>query len=377
MHLDEGPAPLPWRGVPPRLIRAGLAAWLLLGVLGVAAVAVVGLARFSTIVLPIVFGALLAAVFAPITDALRRRGVPGSLAALLTVVGIIALLSLVVTLITRSVLAQGDALAAAGARALTDAQAWLADIGVDGTVIDRIREGLSSIGATGGSGLLTSAAGAATTAAITVVGLFLALVFLFFLLRDGHQLEGWALQHFGPVRGGQAVSAGHAGVITARRYFAGRSVVALVDAVLIGLGAAVLGVPLVPAIAVLTFIGGFVPYIGALVAGALAVALALTNGGFTTALLMLAVVLIVQNVIEPLVEARVIGGSLGLHPMVVIIVTTIGGIAAGLPGLVLAAPLAATVVAVLSQRAQAAPSPVAPAEPDAPSDDAAVEVPTA
>jgi predicted PurR-regulated permease PerM len=133
-----------------------------------------------------------------------------------------------------------------------------------------------------------------------------------------------------------------------RRYYTGRAVVALFDAVVISGAAAILGVPLVPAIFVLTFLGGFIPYIGAVVAGALAVVLALPLGIGPT-VVMLAVVLLVQNVLEQLVEARVVGQTLGLHPMVVIVATTIGGIAAGLSGLILAAPLTATLVRVRNE----------------------------
>jgi predicted PurR-regulated permease PerM len=160
-----------------------------------------------------------------------------------------------------------------------------------------------------------------------------------------------------------------------RRYYTGRAIVALFDAVVIAGAALLLGVPLVPAIFVLTFLGGFVPYVGAVVAGALAVVLALPLG-VVPVLIMLAVVLLVQNVLEQLVEARVVGQTLGLHPMVVIVATTIGGIAAGFSGLVLAAPLTATLARVRQEfrrleqqdkEAPAAPGPTADASPPAPS----------
>jgi len=334
---------------PRWLMRAGTISWLSLGVLGLAAVAVVGLSFFKAIVLPVLFAALAAAIFVPLVDRMERARVPRGLGALLTIVLIVALLSGVLTLVARSVLAQGDELAAAFQAAFADLQQWFAGLGVDAELVDRAVAGLSSVFSSGGGGgLLTSAASAAGSAASVVIGLFLGAVFLYFLLRDGRTLPAWAVRNLGAERAGHATTVASSATSVIRRYYTGRAVVALFDAVVISGAAAILGVPLVPAIFVLTFLGGFIPYIGAVVAGALAVVLALPLGIGPT-VVMLAVVLLVQNVLEQLVEARVVGQTLGLHPMVVIVATTIGGIAAGLSGLILAAPLTATLVRVRNE----------------------------
>lgn len=337
--MDRLPAPR-W------LVRAGTVSWLSLGVLGLAAVVVIGLSYFKTIVLPVVFAAVAAAVFVPLVDRMQRARVPRGLGALLTIVLIIGLLVGVVTLVTRSVIGQSDELAAAFTEALDNLQDWLAGFGVDATMLEQAVSSLSSLLSSGaGGGLITSAASAASSAASLVIGLFLGLVFLYFLLRDGPTLPGWASRNLSAGQAGHATTVARSAVSVIRRYYSGRAVVALFDAVVIGAAAAILGVPLVPAIFVLTFLGGFVPYLGAVVAGTLAVVLALPLG-LVPALIMLGVVLLVQNVLEQLVEARVVGQTLGLHPMVVILATTIGGIAAGLSGLVLAAPLTGTVVRI-------------------------------
>ncbi|MGA7687611.1 MAG: AI-2E family transporter [Jiangellales bacterium] len=352
--------------VPEWLVRSGLFSWLALGVLGFAAVIILGLSTFSAIVLPVIFSAVAAAVFAPIVDGLQRWGVPRSLGSLLTLVLIIGGLIGIIALVTRSVIDQADQLAAAFTVAFEDLQAWLADFGVDEGFIEQAREAVSSLASSGGGGLVSSAAGVASSAAGLVLGLFFGLVFLFFLMRDAPVLPTWASSNLDEPQASELVGVGRSAVHVIRRYFTGRAVVALFDSVVISVGAAVLGIPLVPAIAILTFIGGFVPYLGAVIAGTLAVVLGLASGGFTTALIMLAIVLLTQNVLEPLVEARVIGQSLGLHPMLVIIATTIGGIAAGFSGLILGAPLAATVVKVrndLRERSrQPDPDPPEPAD---------------
>ena len=354
--------------VPDWLVRAGLFSWLAIGVLGFAAVIVLGLSTFSAIVLPVIFSAVAAAVFAPIVDGLQRWGVPRSLGSLLTLVLIIGGLVGIIALVTRSVIDQADQLAAAFTVAFEDLQAWLADFGIDEGFIEQAREAVSSLASSGGGGLVSSAAGVASSAAGLVLGLYLGLVFLFFLMRDAPVLPTWASNNLDEAQATELVSVGSSGVFVIRRYFTGRAVVALFDAVVISAGAAILGIPLVPAIAVLTLLGGFVPYLGAVIAGTLAVVLGLASGGFTTALIMLVIVLVTQNVLEPLVEARVIGQSLGLHPMLVIIATTIGGIAAGFSGLILGAPLTATVVKVRNDlRERNRPPAVDPPDPaDAP-----------
>jgi predicted PurR-regulated permease PerM len=356
---------------PRWLVRAGTVSWLTLGVLGLAAVAVVGLSFFKTIVLPVLFAAIAAAIFIPLVDRMQRARVPRGVGALITIVLIVALLAGVLTLVGRSVLAQSDELAAAFEQAFDDLQVWLAGLGVDAELVQQAGSSLSSLFSSGGGGgLLTSAASAAGSAASLVIGLFLGVVFLYFLLRDARTLPAWAERNMGADRAGHAGSVATSAATVVRRYYTGRAVVALFDAVVISAAAAILGVPLVPAIFVLTFLGGFVPYIGAVVAGTLAVVLALPIG-VVQALIMAAVVLLVQNVLEQLVEARVVGQTLGLHPMVVIVATTIGGIAAGLSGLILAAPLTATVVRVRNEFRALQESP--PAAPPRPSGQAPVD----
>ncbi len=363
--------------LPRWLVRAGTAAWLTLGVLGLAAVAVVGLSYFKTIVLPVLFAALAAAIFIPLVDRMERARVPRGVGALVTIALIVALLVGILTLVTRSVLAQGDELAAAFQAAFADLQAWLAGLGVDAELVRQAASSLTSLASSGGGGgVLTSAASAAGSAASVVIGLFLGVVFLYFLLRDARTLPAWSRRNLGAERSGHVTTVASSAASVVRRYYTGRAVVALFDAVAISGAAAILGVPLVPAIFVLTFLGGFVPYIGAVVAGTLAVVLALPIG-VGPALIMAAVVLLVQNVLEQLVEARVVGQTLGLHPMVVIVATTIGGIAAGLSGLILAAPLTATVVRIRSEfRAleSSAPSSTGPPSGQAPVDGSSVLV---
>ena len=128
-----------------------------------------------------------------------------------------------------------------------------------------------------------------------------------------------------------------------RRYWLGRSIVSAIVAAVVGIAALLLDLPLVPTLVVVTFVGGFVPYLGAVVGGLLAVVLGLATGGIVDAGIMLVTVLFANLVVENAVEPYVTGRTLQIHPLVVLLATTVGGIVGGLAGLVMAVPL--TVIA--------------------------------
>lgn len=116
---------------------------------------------------------------------------------------------------------------------------------------------------------------------------------------------------------------------------------AVINGGAIGLVAAVIGVPMAFAITVVNFVGAYIPYLGAFVGGAFAFLLALSGGGLTDALVMVATALLVNLVLENALEPRLLGDQLDLHPLVVLVATVLGGLAAGMVGLILAAPLTA------------------------------------
>jgi putative heme transporter len=253
--------------VPDWLARVGIFSWLALGVLGFSAVIVLGLSTFSAIMLPIIFSAVAAAVFAPLVDQLERWGIPRGLGSLLTIALIIGGLVGIVAMITRSVINQSDQLAAAFTLAFEDLRAWLADLGIDESLIDQARQAVTTLLNTGGSGLVSSAAGVASSAASLVMGMFFGLVFLFFLMRDAPVTTDLGSRATSTKPGRRSGRGDALGRHVIRRYFTGRAVVAHLRLRRhLGRGALVLGIPLVPAIAVLTLIGGFVPYLGAIVA---------------------------------------------------------------------------------------------------------------
>jgi predicted PurR-regulated permease PerM len=187
--------------------------------------------------------------------------------------------------------------------------------------------------------LLTGAMNAVEFIAMSL----LALVLLFFLLRDGRAMARFLATGLAEANRDCALRAGEAGWKALQAYVRGTAIIAAIDAVGIGIGLLILGVPLALPLTLITFIASFVPLIGATVAGTLAVLVALASDGLVTALLVLGVVLLVQNVEGNLLEPLIMGRAVRLHPAVILIVVSAGALVAGVGGALLATPLTAAV----------------------------------
>ena len=161
-----------------------------------------------------------------------------------------------------------------------------------------------------------------------------------------------------------------------RRYFVGVSIVAAFNALVVGVGALILGVPLAGTIAVVTFVTAYVPFIGAFVAGAFAVVIALGSEGSTTALIMLIIVILANGLLQQVVQPIAFGATLDLNPLAVLIVTIAGGSLFGMVGLILAAPLTSAAVHVSRDLAQARSAEAGPAPPSSRGEDAGGAAPT-
>jgi predicted PurR-regulated permease PerM len=142
-------------------------------------------------------------------------------------------------------------------------------------------------------------------------------------------------------------------IVSLRRYFAGVTIIAAFNAVVVGLGAWLLDVPLAGTIAVVTFVLAYIPYLGAFVAGAFAVLLALASQGTETALVMLVIVILANGLLQQIVQPLAFGATLDLNPLVVLIVSIGAGAIFGIVGLVLAAPLTSAAVHVSRELAAA------------------------
>nr|WP_245531654.1 AI-2E family transporter [Corynebacterium capitovis] len=324
------------------------AAWLAVRIL-VIAVFLYALARvvgaFWTGLLPVVLALIVCTVLAPIASALRRLRVPSALAALVSLLAFFGLLGTLALMIAPDVIAHSRVLYLQSLEGIQRLQLWLQapPLNVDP---DELNDALNNIAL-----WLRNQAGAIAggvfagigTAAGLVMTLLVVLVLTFFFLKDGHRFLPWLRSATGGRSGLHATELLTRAWNTLSGFIRAQAVVSLVDAFFIGIGIWLTGVPMAFTLAVLTFIAGFIPIVGAVAAGAMAVLVALVSIGVTKALIVLAIVIAVQqlegNVLSPMLQSR----AMDLHPVIVLVSVTAGGALFGLVGAFLAVPVAASI----------------------------------
>ncbi|KOG31995.1 AI-2E family transporter [Streptomyces resistomycificus] len=320
----------------------------LLLVLVMLTVALWALGRMWSIVWPLIVGLLLTTLTWPLTRFLRSRGWRPALAAATVTVLFLLVAAGVVALIAVPVASQSGELTDGVGEGIQRLREWAAgpplNISDDqitkafDTATDRAQEGLGSM------------VGAVVTGVSTVVnGLVtavLALFLMFFFLKDGPRFLPWLARQLPGRLATDVPTVAARSWDTLGAFVRSQALVGLLDAVFIGLGLWILGVPLVLPLAVLTFVSAFVPIVGALFAGFVAVLIALVSNGLTDALIVLAIIVGVQqlegNVFQPMIQSR----GLGLHAAVILLAVTLGGSMAGIVGSLLAVPLAALIAVV-------------------------------
>jgi predicted PurR-regulated permease PerM len=347
--IEIDPAELSGLFSAPAWMRdLGFSAWLLVGV----AAALIGviwlLAQTEAIVMPVITAGIIASVTVPVVDWLKRHGVPRGIGATLVFLGIVLIGIGVGFIVLSGIASQADSLSERLQAGADEIRSLLGEMGVSASAAQDAKEGAST-SVTAAYKALTEglAEGIDRLASLTVFLSFTALS-LFFLLKDAPTIGSFVERHLGlPVPVAHTVLGRVAGSF--RGYFVGVTVVAAWSALIVGAGALLLGVPLPGTIAVVTFIGGYVPYIGAWAAGAFAVLIALGGGGPEAAIAMAVVVLLANGLFQQLVQPIAYGAALGLHPLVVLIVTIAGGCLFGTIGLVLAAPLVSAAVKIAAE----------------------------
>jgi predicted PurR-regulated permease PerM len=347
----------------PRWLRdLGLSSWLAVGVTLFVVALIWLLALTHAIVAPLIAATVVAAVAAPLVRWLAAHRVPRGLGAALVLVGLIALAVGVVVIVLAGITGQDDAARGQLSDAKGSISQWLSDLGIkDGTAKSAVSETSATV-SDGIHALLNGVAAGIETLSSLVVFLSLTALSLFFLLLDGPRIRQWGERH---MRVPQPVAHQITQRVlqSLRGYFVGVALVAAFNAAVVSLGALLLGVPLVGTIAAVTFLGAFVPYLGAWTAGAFSVLLALGGAGTDAAIGMIVIQLLANGILQQMVQPIAFGATLGIHPLAVLVVTIAGGALFGAVGLILAAPLtsAATRIAADLTRGQpdraAAPAP--------------------
>jgi putative heme transporter len=334
--------------VPSWLATATAWAWRLLVLVAAAGVILVLLTRLYLVSLPVIIALILATLCVPPARALEARGVHRTGAAAIVVIGGVIAFGGVLAALTPPFITQVQDLQPTIAEAV-DRLFELLETGPLGwdreEVMGYLEDALEAARERGGeiAGQLVSGAAIAVQ---SLAALSLAVVLLFFFVKDGEQLVDWVLART-PVDHQETMRAvGRRAWAALAGFVRGTAAVALIDAIGIGVGLAIVGVPLVLPIAVLVFFGGFIPVIGAFVTGLLAVLVALAAGGLQQALIVFAIVLAVQqiesNVLQPVIMRR----AVSLHPVVILAALTAGATLVGVIGAFLAVPVAAVISAV-------------------------------
>jgi predicted PurR-regulated permease PerM len=348
--VTTSPAPTHGRGekmqAATRTLAIASAQFLLIAAAVVVLFYVLG--RLWSILLPIVLGLLLATVLWPLTRFLRNHGWPPALAASTVLLAFLAAFGGIIAAIAPSVADQVTELADQATAGLQDVQEWLSgppfnlregqiDQAVDST-IDSIQGNAQNIAGYALTGVSAVGNG--------LINLVLALVLVFFFLKDGPRWVPWLSAQTGPKAARHVAALSYKTWSTLSEFIRQQALVGFIDAFFIGLGLWIFDVPLVLPLAVLTFFGAFIPIIGAFVAGAFAVLIALVDEGFTVALIIFGIVLLVQqiegNVLQPIIQGR----GFNLHAAVVILAVTAGSSLAGIIGAFLSVPIAAIIAVI-------------------------------
>ncbi|MGY1848980.1 MULTISPECIES: AI-2E family transporter [unclassified Blastococcus] len=342
-------APVPTTERGERLQRASrrlaIASGELLLIVGGVIVLGYVLGKLWVILLPVVLGLLFTTVLWPPTRFLRNHGWPAAPAAITVLLTFFAAFGGIIALIAPPVVGQVEELAEGVSVGLEQLQDWLTgppfNLGEEqiGSAVD---QAINTI-----QGNAQNIAGYAVTGATAIGGLLinlvLALVLTFFFLKDGPRWVPWLAAQTGQPAAPHVAALSYKTWSTLSEFIRQQAIVGFADALFIGLGLWILDVPLVLPLAVLTFFGAFVPIIGAFVAGGFAVLIALVDQGFTTALIVLGIVILVQqiegNVLQPILQGR----GLNLHAAVVILAVTAGASLAGIIGAFLAVPVTALI----------------------------------
>jgi putative heme transporter len=350
--------------VPNGLERVAAWSWRLL-VIG-AALAIAGFViwQLRGLFVPVFVALMLATQLVPFSYWMRGHGVPAAIAIVLSLLTLLATLGLVTILILGGLLSHIDEVGAKVSKGADQATAWVADndgpLNLEKGEAKKDTSSIESALDKAGQVVLKGVAGGVSLFAQVMAGLGLAVAFLIYMLADGPGVFRWIVWRFS-VRVRPAVDRiGRRGWVTLGAYFRGVVVVGLFDATMIGVGLVIVGVPLAGTLALLIFSLSFIPIAGAWTSGAVTVLTALATGGLDQALIVLAIVLAVQQVLDSyIVSPLVYKQQVNLHPIVTLGSVTAGTTLAGILGAFLAVPLVAMVWGMISEaeRIQAGEAP--------------------
>ena len=327
-----------------RLIVVGIVVYVLLQ----------GLATFQVVVVPLLISLLFVALVRPLYEAMcrlpRRGRPPRGLAALLTILFSLLLVTALISLISQQIATGFPSLQSDASKGLDDLQDWLrtGPLHISGEQLNEWIDRARSSARDNSDTLVSGALKFTSTAGHVLTGFFLVLFSSFFFLSGGDRIWAWLVRLFPRDTRPRVDGAGVRAWATITSFVRATLLVAFVDGAGVGIGAAILGVPLAIPLGILVFLGAFVPIAGALVSGIVAVLVAFVAVGWVKALIMLAVVVLVQQVEAHVLQPFLLGRAVAVHPLAVIIAIAMGVLLAGIVGALFAVPFVAVLNVVVS-----------------------------
>jgi predicted PurR-regulated permease PerM len=332
----------PEAGVPNGLRTAAAYSWRFIVVIAGFYVLLYAAAYVAVVVVPVIVALLLAALLQPGAAGLVHRGWPRSLAAFTMLVVGLGVVAGIITLVVERFSAGFNDLATQVSEGIGQVQTFV--VRTFPITRGQLEDAVTQLQQTLVDNQDSIASGALTTAATVgevITGFFLALFTLFFFLKDGRSIWLWLVGLFPGDSRAYIDEAARRAWRTLISYVRATAAVALIDAIGIGIGLAVLGVPLVIPLAALVFLGAFIPIIGSFLAGSVAVLVALVSQGPITALIALAVVVLVMQVEGHILQPLLLGRAVRVHPLAVVLSIAAGLLIAGIFGALIAVPIVA------------------------------------
>ena len=308
---------------------------------------------FGVVVFPVLIALFISALTVPVVNWLERLGIRRKLAALLVVVSGLAFVGLLLTFVGQQVSSGINDLSGQVVDGLEEIRHWLrtGPLHASDSQINSVIGNAQDFVTAKGKELAGRATEIGSAAAEVIAGFFIVLFSTYFFLADGRMIWAWLVRLFPRTARLRVDSSGRVAFRSLTQFVRATVIVAATDAAGIMIWAAVLGLPLIGAIGVLIFLGAFVPMIGATISGAVAVLVALVAKGPITALLMLAGVIVVQQIEAHILQPFLMGRFVSVHPLAVILAIAVGVLAAGIPGALIAVPLASAGNAIVQHLA--------------------------
>ncbi|SDN30887.1 AI-2E family transporter [Actinacidiphila guanduensis] len=351
------PAMDPVAVVPWSMRVAAEVGWRLLVLAGTVYVLMRVIGAVRLVVLAFVAALLITALLQPFVARLKRRGVPRGLATAMVFIGGFVVMGLVGWFVVWQVMDNIDNLSSSLQDGINQGKRWLlhSPFHVTDDQINQVANNLSNALSHNTKQLTDAGLQGVTVIVEFLTGALLAMFSTLFLLYDGANIWNWVLRLFPEGARDGLAGAGPRAWRTLTLYVRGTVIVALIDAIFIGIGIFFLRVPMAVPLAVVIFLCSFVPLVGAVASGAIAVVVALVTQGPFTALMVLVVVLAVQQIEGHILQPFILGRAVRVHPLAVVLSVAAGSLIAGIGGAISAVPLVAvlnTVVGYLRQRAK-------------------------